>query len=37
MGHQTEAKQNITVVIDPGHGGSGVDNEAELGAIYHDQ
>ncbi len=37
MGHQTEAKQNITVVIDPGHGGSGVDNEAELGAIYHDK
>ncbi len=37
MDNQTEAKQNITVVIDPGHGGSGVDDEAELGAIYHNK
>lgn len=37
MGNRTEAKQNITVVIDPGHGGNGIDDEAELGATYHNK
>lgn len=30
-----EASEKITVVIDPGHGGNGVLNEADLGARYH--
>ncbi len=30
------AYDNITVVIDPGHGGNGIEDESELGAIYSD-
>lgn len=30
-----KAAEKITVVIDPGHGGSGILNKADLGAQYH--
>ncbi len=36
-GTQTvQAYENVTIVIDPGHGGPGISDESDLGAVYHD-
>lgn len=33
--HEAEAYQNVVIVIDPGHGGPGTDDESDLGADYN--
>lgn len=36
-GTQTvQAYENVTIVIDPGHGGPGTSDESDLGAVYRD-